>query len=137
MAGKLTVVGAGLGLDGSLGRATVTARTLYLALLTVVPTAASTPSSMTEYSATGYGRQACAMGAPAGTPRVSANTALLTYGPLTGANGLSTIVGWALVSSSSGTTGEMVAYGDFNTTRTPAASESATVSIGAITVGID
>jgi hypothetical protein len=137
MAGKLTVVGAGLGLDGSLGRSTVASRTLYLALLVAAPNVSSTPSSMSEYVATGYGRQACAMGVPSGTPRVAANTALLTYGPLTGANGLTTITHWALVSSSSGTTGEMVAFGDFNTTRTPASGDSATVSIGAITVGID
>jgi hypothetical protein len=137
MAGKFTVVGASLGLDACLGRATVTSRTVYLALLTAAPTVASTLSSLAEYSATGYGRQACAMSAPSGTPRVSTNTALLTYGPLSGATGLVTITHWALVSASSGTTGDVVAYGDFNTVRTPAAGETATVAVGAVSVGLD
>lgn len=137
MAGKLTLVGASSSLDAATGRATVTARTMYLALTTVIPTAATTPATMTEYVATGYLRQVCAMSAGSGTPRVSANTAALSFGPLTGANGSTQVVGWMLVSTANGTAGEATAYGDFTTPRTPAASDSLTVAIGALTVGND
>lgn len=137
MAGKLNVIGAGLALDGSLGRATVTARTLYLALLTVVPSVTTTVASMNEYSATGYSRQVCAMSAPSGTPRQSINTATITYGPITGANGGVNIVGWALVSSASGATGDVVAQGDLTNARTPVASDQLTVSPGSIVVIVD
>lgn len=137
MTGKLNVVGASNSMDATTGRATVTARTMYLALLTVIPTPSTTPGTMTEYSATGYTRQACAMSAGAGTPRVSSNTGTLTYGPLTGANNSTIITGWALISTASGTAGEITAQGDFTTPRTPAANDQLTVSPGAVTIQID
>lgn len=137
MAGKMNIVGAANALDGALGRATQTSRTVYLMLLTAAPTVSSTIASVTEYSATGYARQAIAMGTPSGTPRVSANTAVLTFGPLSGANGTTAVTHWAIVSASSGTSGDVIAQGDFTASRTPAAGDSLTVAIGAITVSID
>lgn len=137
MAGKLNVAGAARGLDGALGRVTVTSRTIYLALLTAAPSNTTTLSTMVEYTATGYARQACAMGAPTGTPQTSLNTAVLTFGPLTGANGAVPITHWALVSAASGTTGEVVAQGDLTATRTPGASDTVSVAIGAVAVTID
>lgn len=136
MTGKLNVVGAGYGLDAATGRATVTARTVYLALLTAAPTVSTTLATMTEYAKTGYSRQACAMSTPSGTPRVSSNTALITFGPLSGADGTA-ITHWALVSAASGTVGDVVAQGDFASSRSPAAGDSVAVAIGAITVSID
>jgi hypothetical protein len=135
--GKLNVVGAGYALDGALGRATVTARTVYLALLTTTPSATVTPASMSEYTATGYSRQICAMSVPAGTPRSSSNTATITFGPITGANNAVNIVGWALCSAASGTTGDVVAQGDWATSRTPAANDQLTVAPGGVSVQDD
>jgi hypothetical protein len=135
--GKLNVVGSGYALDGALGRATVTARTVYLALLTAVPNPSVTPASMSEYTAAGYSRQICAMSVPAGTPRSSSNTSTITFGPLTGANNAVQIVGWALVSSASGTTGDVVAQGDWVTARTPAANDQLTVAPGGVSVQDD
>jgi hypothetical protein len=137
VAGKLNIVGAGYGLDAATGRATVSARTVYLALLTAVPAANVTPASMVEYAVAGYSRQICAMSVPSGTPRVTSNTGTITYGPLTGANNTTQIVGWALVSTASGTTGDVVAQGDWSTARTPAANDQLTVSPGGVTVSID
>lgn len=137
MAGKLNVAGASLGLDAALGRATVNSRTVYLALLTAAPAQGTALSGLTEYAAAGYSRQAIAFVAPSGTPRVTSNTALLTYGPLTGANGSTSIGWWAVVSAASGTTGDVVAYGDFTTARVPAVNDSLTVAAGAITVSVD
>jgi hypothetical protein len=137
MAGKLSYVGAGNALDGTLGRATQTLRTLYLALLTAAPTGSTTTATMTEYAATGYARQAIAMTTPSGTPRVSSNSAVLNFPAFTGATGSTAITYWALVSASTGTSGDLVAWGDFTTSRTPAANDSVSVAIGAITVTID
>ena len=137
MAGKLNVVGAGYALDAATGRATVSARTVYLALLTVIPTTTTTPASMTEYAAAGYTRQICAMSVPAGSPRTTSNTGTITYGPITGANNTVQIVGWALVSTASGTTGDVVAQGDWTTARIPAANDQLTVSPGGVSVQVD
>lgn len=137
MAGKLNVAGAGLALDGAMGRVTVTPRTVYLALLTSIPGNTVTPASMSEYVATGYARQVIAMSVPAGTPRVTSNTATITFGPITGANNTTIVNGWAIISSASGATGEIVAQGDLNVTRTPAANDQLTVTPGSVTVQID
>jgi hypothetical protein len=138
MAGKLTYVGAGYALDIVTGRAAGPgARTEYLELLTVAPTAASTLASVTEYAPTGgYSRQAMAMGAPAGTPRATANTGARTFGPFTGTV-TGTVAYWLLTSAASTTTGDALAYGDFTSSRTPAVGDSLSVAIGAITVSID
>lgn len=137
MTGKLNVVGAGYALDGALGRANVPARTVYLALLTTIPSNTITPASMSEYTAAGYSRQICAMSVPSGIPRVSSNTATITFGPLTGANNATQVLGWALVSSASGTTGDVVAQGDWVTSRTPAANDQLTVAPGGVSVQDD
>lgn len=136
MAGKLSLVGAANALDGALGRVTQTARTVYLAFLTAAPTATTTNATMTEYAATGYARQAIAQAAPTGTPRLSANSAALTFGPFTAGTG-ATIGWWAIVSSASGTTGDFIAYGDLTSTRTPAVGDTVTAAIGSFTVSID
>jgi hypothetical protein len=138
MAGKLTNYGAGVGLDAADGRATQTAKTIYMALVSVAPTAASTPATITEVTWTGYARQAIAMGAPSGSPMTAANTTALTFGPFTAGVG-STAVGYVLVDSSSGTTGNAVAYDAAPTggSRTPVVGDSITVAIGAVTVQIN
>jgi hypothetical protein len=136
MAGKLSHVGSANAQDGALGRATQTARTVYLALLTAAPSQTSTLGTMTEYGATGYSRQAIAFSAPTGTPRVSANSGVISYGPFTAGTG-STITHWAVVSASSGTSGDFIAYGDFTSSRTPGTGDTASVAIGAVTVSID
>ena len=136
MTGKLNIVGAGYALDAATGRATVTTRTTYLELLTAAPTASSTLATVAEYAGVGYTRQAIAMSTPSGTPRVTSNTAALTLGPITSGAG-ATITHWAIVSAVSGTTGDIVAQGDWATARTPGVGDSLTVAIGAVTVQLD
>jgi hypothetical protein len=137
MPGELSTAGANIALDAATGRATQTARTMYLALLTAAPTDSTTVATMTEYAATGYSRVACAMGAPTGDPATTANTGVLTFGPLTGANGSTAITHCALVSSASGTSGDLVAYWTLTASRTPAAGDSVSVAIGALTLSND
>jgi hypothetical protein len=137
MAGKLTYVGSGYALDAALGRAAGTVRNMYLALLTGAASQSSIPTSIVEYATTGYARQLCAISVPAAGPRVASNTAALTFGPLTGANGTVAVPYWVLMSAASGTAGDVVAYGDFISPRTPTVSQSLTVAIGAITITLD
>ena len=139
MPGEFSQVGATIGLDAVTGRATQTARTMYLALLTAAPSDTTTLATMTEYAATGYSRQAYTPAAPAdnaGAQRTS-NTNTISFGPLTGANGGSTITHAALVSAASGTTGDLVAFWTLDASRTPAANDTVTVAASAITLSLD
>lgn len=132
MAGKLAYKAAELALAASLaGR--------YVALLTAAPSGpAATLASLAEYSATGYTRQAVTFGTATGTPRVAANTNTITTSALTGATGLVTLTHWALVSSASGTSGDLIAYGDLaGADRSPEAGQAVTLAVGALTVSLD
>lgn len=140
MAGELSDKGADIALDAVSGRATQTARTMYLALLTAAPSDATTPATMTEYSATGYSRQTFTPTTPAasgGGARRFSNSAQITFGPLTGANGASTISHAALVSSSSGTTGDLVCFWTLDNARTPQANDSVQVAANGFTFDAD
>src|SRR3712207_5549380 len=100
MTGALTDKGADIALDAVTGRATQTARTMYLVLLTADPGRTGTPATMSEYSATGYARQAYGPAAPSttGNNRKSGNSGAISFGPLTGANGTTAITHVGLVS---------------------------------------
>lgn len=135
MAGEASTVGAGKALDAISGRATQTARTMYLALLSTVPTDATTMATMVEITTAGYARQTVAWSAPTGDPQVSSNTALLTFGPFT-ADPPS--VGWAaLVSAASGTSGEFVYWWTLDTARDAGVNDSLTVAVGALVMQLD
>ncbi len=136
MPGELSQVGANNALDGALGRVTQTARTVYLALLTAAPTDTSTLATMTEYAATGYARQTCALAAPSGDPSSTSNTAALTFGPFTAGTG-GVITHCALVSAASGTTGDFLSHWALTTSRTPANGDSVSFAIGALVLTLD
>ena len=151
MAGEFSDVGSSYALDAVSGRATVTTRTMYLALLRTAPTDTTTLSTMAEYDATGYSRQtitfgtgAGAVGAPSLVSSVmtTANTSSMTFGPFT-ANGTNSTLGTtavpyaALVSAASGTTGDLVAYWTLDTSRTPALNDAITVAVAQIKLQVD
>lgn len=135
MAGELSTVGSNAALDGALGRATQTARTVYLALLSAAPTDVSTLATMTEISTAGYARQTCAFAAPSGDPATTSNSALLTFGPFTADP--PNITHCAIVSAASGTTGDFIAWWSLTTARDPANGDSVTVAIGALSLSLD
>jgi hypothetical protein len=138
MAGQLSTVGANNALDAATGRATQTARTVYLALLTVAPTDSTTMASMTEVFApgvSGYARQTCAWGAPTGDPSTSSNTATITFGPFSADP--PSVAYAALVSASTGTVGDLIAYWTANVAQDAASGQSIQVSVGALTLSID
>jgi hypothetical protein len=135
MAGELSSTGSGIGLDAATGRATQTARTMYLALLTAAPTDASTPATMTELAATGYARQAVTFTVPSGDPRSTENSGAVTFGPFS--TDPSNVTHCALVSSSSGTTGDLTMWWALNAAKDAAIGESIQFAAGALTMTLD
>lgn len=135
MAGEASSVGAGIALDAMSGRATASSRTTYLALLTAAPTDASTLATMTEVTTSGYSRQAVTWSAPSGDPRVTSNTALITFGPFTADP--PNVTHAALVSAASGTTGDFIYWWTLDNARDGANGDSLTVAIGALVMQLD
>src|SRR5687768_5024417 len=86
MPGEFAHKGSELGLDAVTGRATVTARTTYLALLTAAPSDTTTLATMTEVTTSGYVRQTVAWTDPSTSgvdPRRTQNSGIVTFGPFT------------------------------------------------------
>ena len=135
MPGEASSVGAGIALDAMSGRATQSARTTYLALLTAAPTDASTIGTLSEITTAGYARQAVTWGAPAGDPRVSANSATVTFGPFTADP--PNVTHCALVSSASGTSGDLIYFWTLDTAKDAALNESIQVAAGGLTMSLD
>lgn len=138
MPGEFSTPGANSALDAVTGRATASAATRYLALLTAAPTDATTPGTMTEVFApgtNGYARQAVAWTAPAGDPSQSGNSATLTFGPFTGDP--APVTHCALVSSATATTGTLYAWWALNTPRDAAVGDSITFAAGDLTLSCD
>lgn len=135
MPGQLSTTGANIGLDAATGRATQTARTVYLALLTAAPSDSTTVATMTEVTTAGYARQVCSWSAPSSDPSLVSNTATITFGPFSADP--PNVPYLALVSSSSGTGGDFIAYWTADTARDAANGESIQVAAGGLTLTLD
>lgn len=122
--------GQEIALDAKTGRATQSSRTVYLALLTAAPTATTTLATMSEVSTSGYARQSVAWAASSGNPRSTSNTGALTFGPFTADP--PNITHCALVSASSGTTGDLIDSWSLDTARDGITGDSLTVAVGAL-----
>lgn len=135
MAGEFSTAGSNIGLDAVTGRATQTSRTTYLALLSAAPTDASTLASMTEISTAGYARQTVAWTAPTGDPASTNNSALLTFGPFSADP--PNVTHCALVSASSGTSGDFLMWWALDVAKDAAINESIQVAIGGLAMTLD
>jgi len=139
MAGEFSTEGSQLALDALTGETTLTARTMYLVLLTAAPTDATTMATMTELTtpgSNGYDREICAWdAATAADPPVADNTSLITFGPFT--SDLGNVTHLALVSAATGTTGDFVMYWTADVAKDPANGDSITVAAGALTMSLD
>jgi hypothetical protein len=135
MPGEASTAGANIALDAMTGRATQTARTTYLALLTAAPTDATTLASMTELSATGYARQSVAWTAPSGDPSSTQNSATITFGPFT--TDPANVTHCALVSAASGTTGDFIMHWQLTAAKDAAVNESISFASGALVMTTD
>ncbi len=124
-------------ITGKTSWASPTANGLYLALTTVAVGETDTAGTLTEASYTGYARKQIVpadMSAAAGTTAETHNTPVETFAACTA--GSSTVIGWALCSSSSGA-GDVVMFGTcpstvISTTQTPA-----TVAASALSLTLD
>lgn len=135
MAGELSTAGANIALDAATGRATQTARTTYLALLSAAPTDASTLVSMTEITTAGYSRQSVTWGAPTGDPASTANTNVLTFGPFSADP--PNVTHCALVSAATGTAGDFIMWWALTVAKDAANGESITFAASALTMTLD
>jgi hypothetical protein len=112
---------------------TITAPT-YLALCTVVPTDASTGSTITEANYTGYARKSIAasdMSAAAAGSKTNSNA--ITFAACT--SGSSTIIGWALCDAA--TVGNVLCWGTCTSTVISTTATPATCAIGGLVVTLD
>jgi hypothetical protein len=135
MPGQLSTVGANLALDGATGRDGHVGRTVYLALLTAAPSDSTTVATMTEVTTTGYARQAIGWAVPSSDPSITSNVLTITFGPFTADP--PNVPYLALVSSSSGTGGDFLAYWTADTARDAANGESIQIAAGGLTLSID
>lgn len=135
MAGEASSFGAGAALDAMSGRATQTARTVYLVALSAAPSDSTTLGTMTEITTSGYARQAAAWSAPSGDPRVTSNTGVITFGPFSADP--PNVTHLALVSASSGTSGDFIYYWTLDTARDGISGDSLQVAIGALVMQLD
>lgn len=132
MAGELSTIGANIALDAVTLRGT---GTTYIALLTAAPTDATTVATMVEVTTAGYARQPATWSVPAGDPSSTQNTNTLTFGPFTADP--PNIPYAALVSSSSGTGGNFLAYWTLNNARDAAINDSLQAAPGDFVLTLD
>lgn len=135
MTGEASTAGANIALDALTGRATQSARTTYLALLTAAPGDTTTLGTMTELSATGYSRQAVTWSSPSGDPSETHNTNTITFGPFS--TDPSNVTHLALVSAASGTTGDFIYYWTATAARDAASGDSIQVSPSGLSMSLD
>lgn len=122
MAGELSTVGANIALDAVTGRATQTARTVYLMLLTSAATDATTLATMAEVTTAGYARQSLTWSAPSGDPSSTNITAQVTFGPFTADP--PNVPNCAMGSASSGTSGDFLTHWALDVAKDAASGES-------------
>jgi hypothetical protein len=118
--------------------------TAYVMLLTADPslTAASPTnpqlSELTELAATGYARQAATFSAattPTGGTSQIANSNTITFGPFTGAGGSNTATTFgALVNAASGTTGNVIATWQWDSSVLAPQNQSIVIQPGNLTL---
>lgn len=137
MPGQATTVGSKIMLDAVSGRATQTARTMYVALLTAAPTDATTMASMAEVTTpatNGYNRVAYGPDDPT-TTEESGNTGVLTFGPFSA--DLANVTHLALVSALTGTVGDLVWYWTADVAKDPAINDTITIAVNALTMAAE
>lgn len=134
MPGQASSRGSAIMLDAASGRATQTARTTYLALLTAAPTDTTTLATMTEVTTAGYSRQSVTWSDP-GTTETTSNSNAITFGPFTADP--PNVTHCALVSAASGTTGDFIWWWSLDTARDAANGDSISVAANALSMAAE
>lgn len=126
-------------LDFLTGRAVAytTPRTTYLALLSADPTpedgSAINMSALPEITTAGYARQQVTWTAPSGNPATTKNNTLLFFGPFT-ADMTDAATHAALVSTASGTTGDVIYVWPIADPLLAVTNESLQIAAGSLTL---
>lgn len=133
MAGNLSVYSGNKILELLTGKTAFALPTTYLALCTVVPTAASTGATISEATYGGYQRLATT-GADwtSASSETLSNANVLSFA--TCASGSSTIIGWAALDSTTVGAGNILFWGTCVPTTISTSFTPARFAIGALTV---
>ena len=138
MAGELTQAGNTRAVAAGVGQAQSAVSGMYVMLLTALPASPKTATLATyaaqEVTTAGYARQAVTWGAPTGNPAVVANSADMLYGPFTADP--PNVTHWALCTTSLGTGGSVLAYGDWTAARDGVSGDSLKIAAGNLTVQV-
>lgn len=119
------------------GKTAFTTPTTYLALVTTLPTDASTGATLVEPSTTGtaYARLATSGQWGAAAAGAISNSGVLTFATATGA-GWGAIVGFAIVDSGTVGAGNVLAWGSL-TSKTILAGDTASFAVGDLQITLD
>jgi hypothetical protein len=126
-------------LEHIVGKTSFTMPTIWIALVTTLPTDASTGATLVEPTTAGgtlYARKSTA-GSDWGTAAAGAiaNSAIITFATAAAA-GWGTIVGFALVDSATAGAGNVIAWGSL-TSKTILAGDTASFAIGDLSITLD
>lgn len=123
-------------LDHAFGDGSWTSPTVYLALCTVVPTDASTGSTITEATYTGYARLIInASDMSAASSGSKTNSSALTFAACTASS--STIVGFAVCDSATTGAGNVIMWGTVTSKVIDTSNTPATVAASALVATLD
>lgn len=138
MPGKFSNVGGYRALDAVIGRTTLASRNTYLALLTAAPNDFTTLATMVELTtpgSVGYARQLVLWAQLPNDPAQVGNNADVTFG--TFSVDFPLVTHCALVSASTGTTGDFLAYWTLGSPVNPGIPDGVRFQIGFLTLSVD
>lgn len=133
MSFELSDAGSAIALDAAFGRATQSARTVYVALLDSAPTDTTTLATMSEITTAGYSRQAFTPSTPSLAEVHNTNT--ITFGPFSADP--PNVTHFAIVSAASGTTGDLIGWGAFTAAKDAASGDSLQIAASGLSLTVD
>jgi hypothetical protein len=138
MTGQLTQFGANRAVQAGLGKNVTAAAAMYIGLLTALP---ATPDVATladfaanELTTAGYGREVIDWTSPSGDPSQVANTATIEFGPFSADP--PEVTHCFLCDTSIGTSGNVMAYWEFDTPRDVTTNDSLLIGDGDLTLSV-
>lgn len=139
MAGELTQAGANRAVQAGVGQAQSAAAGMYVALATALPANPDTASladfAANELSTSGYSRQAVTWSSPSGDPSTISNSDVIEFGPFAGDP--PQVAYCFLCTTSTGTSGDVLAYWTLDAPKNAESGEKLRFSAGNLTMSVD
>lgn len=139
MAGELTQYGANRAVTAGVGKGVSAVAAMYVALATAQPASPDTASLATfagnELTTAGYSRQAVDWSGPTGDPSEMANDGVLLFGEFTADP--PEVTHCFLTDTSTGTTGNVLAYWTLDTPRNASSGDYLRFAVGELTMSVD